>query len=228
LDVRHKFALSASYETPAIHSDSRIMKTLWDGYTIAGVYLAQTGQPVTLQSGLAGIDSNGNGDTAGDRGVLNPFGTAQKGSDATAVCADAGGTTSLATDTLGNNGACPGATIGYLATDPTAKYVLAGPDVKATIGRNSFRSPGFGVMNLSVGKKIKLTESAYFQFRAEFANVLNHKNFTISNSNVFSTVGVTAATSNPGYVNIVNPDFLNPKIFSGGNRQATLTAKFVF
>jgi hypothetical protein len=228
LDVRHKFALSASYETPVIHSDSRIMKTLLDGYTVAAVYLAQTGQPVTLQSGLAGVDSNGNGDTAGDRGVLNPFGTAQRGSDVTPVCADPGGTTSFATSTLGNGGSCPAATIGYLAADPTAKYVLAGPDVKATIGRNSFRSPGFGVMNLSVGKKIRITESAYFQFKAEFANVLNHKNFTISNANIFSTAGVTTATSNPSYVSIVNPNFLNPKIFSGGNRQATLTAKFVF
>jgi hypothetical protein len=134
----------------------------------------------------------------------------------------------LAGDTLGNGAACSGATIGYLAADPTAKYVLAGPDVKATIGRNSFRSPGFGVMNLSIGKKIKLTESAYFQLKSDFYNVLNHQNFTISNGNVFSTSGVTTATSNPGYVNIIDPSFLNPKIFSGGNRQITLTAKFVF
>jgi len=228
LDVRHKFALSASYETPAIHSENRAMKTLLDGYSIGAVYLAQTGQPVTIQSGLAGVDSNGNGDTAGDRGVLNPFGTLLKGSDVIPVCANPGGTTSLAGNTLGNDGSCAGPTIGYLAADPNAKYVIAGPDVKATLGRNSFRSPGFGVMNLSVGKKVKLTESAYFQLKADFFNALNHKNFTISNGNVFSTSGVTAATSNPGYVNITDPNFLNPKIFSGGNRQITLTAKFVF
>lgn len=29
-------------------------------------------------------------------------------------------------------------------------------------------------------------------------------------------------------VNITDPNFLNPKIFSGGNRQITLTAKHVF
>jgi hypothetical protein len=228
LDVRHKFALSASYETPAVHSDSRLMKTLLDGYTIGTVYLAQTGQPITIQSGLAGIDSNGNGDTAGDRGVLNPFGTSLKGSDVFPVCANIGGTTSLAGDTVANGGACAGPTIGYLAADPTAKYVIAGPDVKATIGRNSFRSPGFGVMNLSLGKKVKLTESAYFQLKADFYNVLNHQNFTISNANVFSTSGVTAATTNAGYVAIADPNFLNPKIFTGGNRQVNLTAKFVF
>lgn len=225
LDVRHKFALSASYETPAIHSDNATIKTLLDGYTIGVVYLAQTGQPITLQSGM---DANGNGDTAGDRGVLNPFGTALKGSDVIPVCGNADGSTSLAGNTLGNSGSCSGPTIGYLAADSSAKYVVAGPDVRTTIGRNSFRSPGFGVMNLSLGKKIRITEPAYFQLKADFYNVLNHKNFTISNANVFSTAGVTAATSNPGYVNILDPSFLNPKIFSGGSRQITLTAKFVF
>jgi hypothetical protein len=228
LDVRHKFALSATYETPAVHSDRWAMKTLLGGYSIGAVYLAQTGQPVTIQSGLAGVDSNGNGDTAGDRGVFNPFGTALRGSDVIPVCADPGGSTSLAGNTLGNGGSCAGATIGYLAADPSARFVIAGPDVRATLGRNSFRSPGFGVMNLSIGKKVKITESAYFQLKADFSNVLNHRNFTISNANVFSTAGVTAATSNPGYVNIGDPNFLNPKIFSGGNRQTLLTAKFVF
>jgi len=225
LDVRHKFALSASYETPSFHSGSTALRTLLDGYSLGVVYLAQTGQPVTIQSG---VDANGNGDTAGDRGMLNPFGTSLTGSDVIPVCANAGGTTSLAGNTLGNGGSCPGSTLGYLAADPSAKYVVAGPDVITTLGRNSFRSPGFGVMNLSLAKKIRMTESSYLQLKADFYNVLNHQNFTISNGNIFSTAGVTAATSNPGYVNITDPSFLNPKIFSGGNRQTTLTAKFVF
>ena len=248
LDVRHKFALSLSYETPSIHADSRAMKMLLEGYGVGVVYLAQGGQPVTLQSGF--VDSNGNGDTAGDRGVLNPSGSARRGSDVIPICEGAGGVTfqgtngppavggSFTATPLGAGGACfdpadlTGGTvlpaIGYLAVDPTAKYVIAGPDVRATIGRDSFRSPGFGIMNLSLGKKVKLTESTYFQMKADFYNVLNHKNFTISNSNVFSTAGVTAATTNPGYVQITDANFLNPKIFSGGNRQVTLTAKFVF
>jgi hypothetical protein len=116
---------------------------------------------------------------------------------------------------------------GYLAADPTAKYVVAGPDVKATIERNSFRSPGFGVMNLSVGKTLMPTESAHHQLKADFYNALNHKTFTIFNANVFSTAGVTATTSNSGYVQIADPNLLNPKIFSGDNRQMALTAKFV-
>ena len=53
-----KFALSLSYETPAIHSESRAIKTLLMG-TRLGRYLAQT-QPVTMQSGFV-ADANGNG-----------------------------------------------------------------------------------------------------------------------------------------------------------------------
>ena len=247
LDVRQKFALSLNYETPAIHRESRIINSLLGGYGIGAVYLAQTGQPVTLQSG---VDANGNGDTAGDRGVLNPSGSMQKGSDVIPICEGAGGVTfqgtngppavggTFAVTPLGANGACydpndlTGSTIlpaiGYLAVDSTAKYVLAGPDVKASIGRNSFRSPGFGVMNLSVGKKINLTESTHLQLKADFYDALNHKNFAISNGNVFSAAGVTAALSNPQYVQIADPNFLNSKIFSGGNRQMTLTVKYVF
>jgi hypothetical protein len=247
LDVRQKYALSLNYETPAIHRGSRIVDNLLGGYGIGAVYLAQTGQPVTLQSG---VDANGNGDTAGDRGVFNPSGSRQKGSDVIPICEGAGGVTfqgtngpsavggNFAVTPLGAGGACydpndaTGSTIlpaiGYLAVDPTAKYVLAGPDVKASIGRNSFRSPGFGVMNLSVGKKINLTESTHLQLKAELYDALNHKNFAISNGNVFSTAGITTALSNPGYVQITDPNFLNSKIFSGGNRQMTLTVKYVF
>lgn len=249
LDVRQKFALSLIYETPSVQSDSRAIKALLDGYGIGAVYLAQAGQPVTIQSGFV-ADANGNGDTAGDRGVLNPSASAQKGSDVIPICEGAGGLTFQGTNgppavggmfavtPLGGGGACydsddlSGSTIlpaiGYVAADPTARYVVAGPDVRATIGRNSFRSPGFGIMNLSVGKKFRLTESTHLQLKADFYDALNHKNFTISNGNVFSAAGVTAATSNPGYVQIADPNFLNSKIFSGGNRQVTLTAKFVF
>jgi len=77
-------ALSWTYQVPNVKSDSRLVKTLVNGFQIGSVFLAQTGQPVTLQSGL---DSNGNGDSAGDRVVFNPFGSGRTGSDVYAVCA---------------------------------------------------------------------------------------------------------------------------------------------
>src|SRR6266852_3968180 len=126
LDVRHKAALSWTYQVPNIKSDSRWAKTLVNGFSIGSVFLAQTGQPVTLQSAS---DANGNGDTAGDRVMFNPFGTSLAGHITTLenVCAPAGGgNTYTGSCNAGDN------TVGYLATDKntggdtTARYVVAG------------------------------------------------------------------------------------------------------
>ena len=72
LDVRHKFALSWIYEVPKAKVENKFLGALLNGYQIGSVFLAQSGQPVTLQSG---IDSNGNGDTAGDRAVSESSGS---------------------------------------------------------------------------------------------------------------------------------------------------------
>jgi outer membrane receptor protein involved in Fe transport len=101
LDVRHHFALSVAYEVPKTRMENRYLKAVLNGYVLTSTYLAQTGQPVTLQSGNAGLDSNGNGDTAGDRASLNPFGTLPRtGSDIFAVCEFSGGRTGLSNSGL--------------------------------------------------------------------------------------------------------------------------------
>ena len=247
LDVRHHFALSAIYDVPKISEGSRFMKGLLNGYRLNSVYLAQTGQPVTLQSG---IDSNGNGDSAGDRASFNRFGTVLAGSDVFPVCEATTGTTSgaaigntyigsvgvvanpnntnaCATNTLNANGFDPA--IGYTPVDPNAKFVVTGPGAKSNLGRNTWQTPGFGVWNLGVVKRTNFGESTYLELRADAFNVLNHKSYSLSNQNVFSTSGVTVATTTPGYVLPFDPNFLNaPVLFSGGNRTVTLALKLVF
>src|SRR2546429_138178 len=112
LDVRHKAALSWSYQVPNIKSDSRWAKTLVNGFSIGSVFLAQTGQPVTLQSAS---DANGNGDTAGDRVMFNSFGTSLTGGTTALlrVCAPAGGGNTV------TGARCPAgdSTVGYLAVE---------------------------------------------------------------------------------------------------------------
>jgi hypothetical protein len=232
LDVRHKVALQAVYNVPNIVPTSRgLVNALVNGFVLSSTYLAQAGQPVTISSGNAGIDSNRNGDTAGDRAILNPNGTGNTGSDVFLVCRNTGsGSTSISALTVGNAGACPSGTdgAGYLAQQPDAKYVLAGIGAKSTVGRNSFRSPGFGLLNFSAGKNIHISESKYFQIRSEFYNVLNHRNFTIGNASINGTNTIPVAQGNAQYVDVTNGQFLNPKVFSGGNRQVQLVAKFVF
>src|SRR5256885_1052706 len=102
LDVRHKFALSLTYQVPDVKTENRFVKTLVNGFQIGSIYLAQSGQPVSLQSGNAGIDSNGNGDTAGDRASVNPFASGLAGSDVFALC-------ELPNGTVGQSNGGPGA-----------------------------------------------------------------------------------------------------------------------
>jgi len=229
LDVRHKVALSWSYQVPNVKSDSHLVKTLVNGFQIGSVFLAQAGQPVTLQSGS---DANRNGDSAGDRLMFNPFGTNPLGGtdNLVNVCAPSGGgSTHTGTCNAGEN------VVGYLAVDPntggdtTARYVAAGRGVRTTVARNSFFTPGFAVLNMSVGKSFHFTEGKYLQAKVDVFNILNHANYALSNGNVFSTAGVTTATTTQGYVLPGDPNFLQPsKFFSGGIRSMTLGLKFVF
>ena len=245
LDVRHKLALSWVYDVPKAKTESSLLKGILNGYQLGSVVLAQTGQPVTLQSG---IDSNGNGDSAGDRVVFNPFGSGRTGSDVYAVCELPGGVTGLSNGGPGAfttptgvaaGGACfdpsdpSGNTvfpaIGYTPVNGNARYLVTGPGAKATVGRNSLTTPGFGVLNLSVGKKTFFGEGKYLLVKADVFNVLNHPSFALSNGNIFSVAGVTTATTTQGFVLPTDPNFLQPdKFFSGGVRSMTLGLKFVF
>ena len=245
LDVRHKFAMSLTYEIPGVKSENRLVNALVNGFQISTVYLAQTGQPITLQSG---IDSNGNGDTAGDRVVVNPGGIGNTGTDVYAVCASTSGTASgvpFGQTYVGTTGITSAATngcaansqtifgfdpaIGYTPVDPKAKYLVAGPGVKTTAARNSFYSPGFGTLNFSVVKKFHFTEGKYLQARVDAFNVLNHPSYALSNGNVFNVAGTTTATTTQGYALPFDPNFLHPSaFFSGGIRSLTLGLKLVF
>ena len=252
LDVRQHFALGAIYDVPKTKMENSFAKAALNGYELSAVYLAQTGQPVTLQSG---IDSNGNGDSAGDRASLNPFGTVLAGSDVFPVCEATVGTTSgtvvgntyvgpagvIANSAVLNGGGTNGCAlntmqpigfdpaIGYTPVNPKAKFIVTGPGAKSNLGRNTWTTPGFGVLNMGVGKKTYFGEVRYFEVRADVFNILNHPSFGLSNGNVFSNAGVTVATTTPGYVLPFDPNFLNaPGLFSGGFRSITLVAKFVF
>ena len=223
LDVRHKLAVAWTYALPQTHMESAWMKTLLNGYEVNGAYVAQTGQPVSI---LSLNDANVNGDVAGDRAILNPNGIGNTATDVDIVCnAGAGGATTI-------GGACGDANVvGYVALDPTARYIDTPVGAKSTVGRNSFYTPGFGIWNLSVAKNTHFTESAYLQLRVEMYNALNHPNYTVAgNLSVFSTLTGTNALADPTY-NLAftgNNDFLNPKVFSGGSRNIQLVAKIIF
>jgi carboxypeptidase family protein/TonB-dependent receptor-like protein len=218
LDVPHKLALSWVYDLPKIQSVSGFVKGFLHGWQWSGTYLAYSGQPITI---LSGTDSNANGDSAGDRAILNPSGTGNTGTGVTNICVDSSGTT----QPIGSS--CSGSlVVGYVANDPTARFVQAQRGAKSNIGRNTFRAPGVNVWNMTFGKTTKVTERYSIQFRADAFDIFNHRNFALQPPSVFQLGSNALSTS---YSNVTAGNlFLNAHQFGGGSRQLQLVLKFLF
>lgn len=233
LDVRHKVALTWLYDLPGVQSDYRIFKAVTNGWQWTGSYLFQSGQPVTIQSG---VDSNGNGDAAGDRAILNSRGREGTGSLVDPVCRNAAtGTTSIAgrdcVNTSGN--LIPSAVVGYVAQNPNARYIQAGVGALSNLGRNTFNSPYFNVWNMAVLKNNHLTERVNLQFRVQAFDVFNHRNFTLGNLSAFNSTANGLVSTPYANINSIDPNdpsasFLNPKLFNGGSRNVEFGMKLTF
>jgi len=238
LDIRHKFALSFLYEIPNVPTDHAFVKALAHGWEWGGTYLAESGQPVTP---LSGVDSNANGDAAGDRTIINPAGRALTGSSVTPVCNfRPGGATSTGdcdpnhaddNNVGGDPTPADAFTVGYVADDPTARFIQAGVGALANAGRNTVYTPGLNVWNMSLFKTTKITERFSLQFRAETYNTFNHRNFSIG---LPTNNGTIDQTQNPnplsaGYIFVTSGSlFLNSHQFNGGSRTMQLGLRLVW
>ena len=220
LDLPQKFAMTWVYDLPNVRSEHRLVRGVVNGWEWSGTYLAQSGQPVTP---LSGVDSNDNGDTAGDRTIFNPAGVGLTGSIVNPVCNDgAGGATRIAT---ASSVACAdGNIVGYAAVNPTARFIQAGVGTMPNVGRNTVSSPGLNVWNMSVFKTNKLTERASLQFRFQTYNTFNHRNPSIGLPTNNGTIDSTqnANPLNAGYIFVTSPTFLNKFAFDGGSRTMEL------
>jgi hypothetical protein len=223
LDIRHKFAFSFLYEIPNVRTDHAFVKALAHGWEWGGTYLAESGQPVTP---LSGVDSNVNGDSAGDRTIINPAGVGLTGSTVNFVCnAGAGGATSIVTDPATCGSGNDSNIVGYVAASPKARFIQAGVGAKANAGRDTVPTPGLNIWNMSLLKNTKLSERLALQFRAETYNTFNHRNFSIGLPTNNGTIdqNTNANPLSAGYIFVTSGNlFLNNHQFNGGSRTMQL------
>jgi hypothetical protein len=223
LDITHKFAVSWVYDLPNVHTENGVLRLLAHGWQWNGSYLAESGQPVTA---LSGVDSNANGDSAGDRTVFNPAGVGLTGTAVNFVCnAGTGGATSIVSDPATCGSGNDANIVGYTAIDPTARFVQAGVGALANVGRNTVNTPGLNIWNIGLFKNTKITERFALQLRAETYDTFNHRNYSIglpSNNGALDS----ATNTNPlnaGYIFVpATGTFLNSKLFNGGSRTMQL------
>ncbi len=218
LDHRHRFVTSAIYELPWFKDRTGFTKLLLGGFNFAGTYTYETGERITLRSGN---DANLNGDNAGDRAIFNPTGTEGVGSAVTPLCR-------TSACTFDANGNVVGTVVGYLARNPSARYIQAGEGAQSTIGRNSFLLSPINNVDFSIFKNFRFGESKSFQLRADFFNVFNHPQYVPGSVNSVDPVATTGLTT-LNQVNPLTPDFLNPStVLSSNPRVIQLGARFNF
>jgi hypothetical protein len=216
LSRTHRFTLAAVYDLPFFKNGNWFMKNVVGNWGFSPIYTYESPQWATVQSAT---DSNLNGDSAGDRAIVNPNGVRGTGSGVTPLLNTAGDT------------------VGYLANNPNAQYIVAGPGALATAGRNTIATAPTNDFSLSTYKDFNITERFKFRFGAQFANLLNHPQY-IPGSNPGQGLGVNDVTSfttgpnSSSYLNYLTPGnaaFNNPKaVFASNARSIALVAKFTF
>ena len=178
-------------------------------WTISPMYTYESPEFATVQSGL---DSNLNGDSASDRTIINSAGVPGTGS---------------AVKALKNSS---GATVAYLANNPTAQYIVAGAGTYANGGRNTLAVRPINNVDLNMMKNFNITERYRVQFAAQFYNFLNHPQFVpgfvdrVDNPVVMNNSAASRSFLIPG-----NPNFNNPEaVFGSSPRNMQLSLKFLF
>jgi hypothetical protein len=218
-------------------SDLNPRRSQVGGWEIAGVFQAQSGQLVDLQSG---IDSNRNGDGAGDRVLLNPSGNPNVGSGVIGLTV-VGNSIVAVPLTLNSNfanvrayvpGVCTGIDpntglcTGY-TVNSNARYVQTGyfaaqlsNNGAGTLPRNFLRTHGYNNTDMTFIKNTRFgKEGRYnFQLAAEVYNVFNQREITIA--------GVGAGGR--GFVEPSTAQFLDYSRGVFGGRTITMRAKFIF
>lgn len=213
LDHRNRFTLSGVYELPFNKKSSSWMRrNVLGNYQFSPVYTFETGQWGTPQSG---IDSNLNGDNAGDRVIFNAGGIKGTGANAAPL-----------TNTAGKVVAYCASSDGAVCDNPNAQYVVAGSGALATTGRSILRTPNINNWDLSVAKHLAITERYRVEIIMGAFNIFNHAQFTTGSVN--QATGISDTTQRD-FLIPSKSTFNIPRVTWPSNaRQVVIGAKFTF
>lgn len=219
LDHRQRVSLETLYDMPFFKSNSNwFLKNVVGNWEFVPVYTYQSGTLADVQSG---VDSNLNGDTAGDRAYVNSNGVPNTGSGVTALKNSAG------------------QTVAYVAKNPNAEYIQAPQGVLANAGRNTYQLPPIDDIDMTIAKSFNITESKKIQFSARFVNIFNHPQYVGGYLSDVAPAGLiaspTGADVSPSATAIrtllepTSATFLQPsQALSSNPRQLQLALKFIF
>ncbi len=235
LDRRHRVTLQALYDLPFLkHNNSWIAKNVIGNWEFGPIYTFQSPEYATVQGG---VDLNGNGDSAGDRVIINSAGRRGIGTGVTPLCNSGllvvNGGPGGDCDPVGNTDSQP-FVVAYGANNPNAYYVGGdttngwGKFMLASSRRNTLALPHTSNMDFTVVKRFNISEHQSFEFQAQALNIFNHAQYL---PGFISDSFNTSYTGN-NVLAMLEPDtstFNKPKaVFSNHPRTMLLVVKYNF
>jgi hypothetical protein len=212
LDHRQRFTFTPIYDWMPFKNGNWFMKNVVGNWNISGTYTYQSPEYATVQSG---IDSNLNGDAAGDRTIINKAGVATASTAVTAYNA-AGQAVALG----------DASTVAYVANSSNARYVQAGYGAIANSGRNTLPLAPVDNIDAAINKRFNISERLRFSIGAQFYNIFNHAQFT---GGYLSDVAPNGYTTSRNDLIAGNALFNNfTQFYSSNSRRGQVSAKFEF
>jgi carboxypeptidase family protein len=190
-DITHVFKANTVYELPfgpgkRWWSWDGVAGKILGGWSVNGILLWQSGEPLSI--------------TSGGRGTLNRRARSTVNTvNSTLSVADLQGRTGLFFNPVtGQPQLFDPALIAAVRANPNSNPFLTNP-LPGTVGSlqlTPLSGPGRFNLDMSVIKRTRITENTNIEFRAEAFNVLNHTNFNIAqtasiNSSSFGNVTAT-------------------------------------
>jgi hypothetical protein len=228
LSRTHRFTLAAVYQLPFFKSGNWLMKNVVGNWQFSPVYTYESPELATVQSAR---DSNLNGDTAGDRGILNPGGLRGQGGDVQALMNSAGNTVAWLALT-GPAGSAP-----CTSAAQCPQFIRTGFGSIGNLGRNTLPTDRTNNLDLAVYKDLSFTERFKFRLGAQFANIVNTPQYLPGTNPGFGlgvndVVSFSTCCTSSVYRNFATPsrdNFNKPSgSFSSNARTIGIVAKFLF
>jgi len=211
-DRPNRLSVTSVYDLPFMRSQQGFVGHILGGWQLSGVYTLESGAPISISNG---VDADGIGGNF-DRPNYNPSGTPGVRAVPTATSA----TGYINPDT---GAAISASSAMYIGLPACSSTVFACPT--GNLGRFTARTPRLNNLDADLTKIINLTERMHLEFRAEFFNIFNHRQYGIRSASPFDLGTMTIGAN---VTNTLANQFLNPIYADGGARVMRYQLKFVF
>jgi len=180
-DRPHRLSFNYTYDIPWFRTSFPMLNNVLGGWQLSGFTELQSGMPFTIRTGvdsvgtLIGLSSV---TSSSGRPNYNPGGILTMDPDS--------GNLRTFVIPLDGTGIV---SMPFVQNPSTGAITLLRNSMPGggTLGRNTFRGPGYANFNMSIMKRLNLPGDRQLQFRGDFINVFNHDNFPNPDGNMSST-----------------------------------------